>query len=132
MKRRATTGAPVREHEWTLTRLALNDDVLITQLSGSDELNLSASGLDPRAHALVRLGALLAVDASPAAYASVVRLAERAGVPPTEVAGVLVAVSPTIGVARTVSAAPHLALALGFDVDDVLERDRDRPPAPGS
>jgi hypothetical protein len=38
---------------------------------------------------------------------------------------VLVAVSPQIGIARTVSAAPDLALALGFDVDDVLERDRD-------
>jgi hypothetical protein len=38
---------------------------------------------------------------------------------------VLVAVAPYIGIARTVSAAPELALALGFDVDDVIERDRD-------
>ena len=116
---------PPRSHEWTLTKLALNDDALIEQLTESDAANLEASGLDPRAHALVRIGALLALDAAPASYASVVRLAERAGVSVSEIVGVLVAVAPYIGIARTVSAAPELALAVGFDVDDVIERDRD-------
>ena len=60
-----------------------------------------------------------------ASYASVVRLAERAGVSAAEIVGVLVAVAPYIGIARTVSAAPELALAVGFDVDDLIERDRD-------
>jgi alkylhydroperoxidase/carboxymuconolactone decarboxylase family protein YurZ len=68
---------------------------------------------------------LLAADAATASYASVVRLAERAGVSPQEIVWVLVAVAPYIGITRTVSAAPELALALGFDVDDVLEGDRD-------
>lgn len=120
---------PLEAHEWTLTRLALNDDDLIAELTESDEANLDASGLDPRAHALVRIGALLALDAAPASYASVVRLAERAGVSPSEIVGVLVAVAPSIGIARTVSAAPELALAVGFDVDDVIEGTRDRPDA---
>jgi hypothetical protein len=35
--------------------------------------------------------------------------------------GGLVAVAPTIGVARAVSGAPELALALGYDVDAALE-----------
>jgi hypothetical protein len=73
----------------------------------------------------VQIAALLAAGAAPASYASVVRLAERAGVSAPEVVGVLVAVTRHIGIARTVSAAPELALALGFDIDDVLERDRD-------
>jgi len=119
------TSAPVEAYEWTLTKLALNDDALIADLTDSEEANLEASGLDPRAHALVRLGALLALDASPAAYASVVRLAIRAGASIPEIVGVLVAVVPSIGIARAVSAAPDLALAVGFDVDDVIERDRD-------
>lgn len=118
------TSKSVRPHEWTLTKFALNDDEMIARLSESDEANLAASGLDPRTHALVRVASLLAVDAAPATYASVVRMAERADVPPEEVVGVLVAVTPSIGIARAVSAAPQLALALGFDVDDVLERDR--------
>jgi alkylhydroperoxidase family enzyme len=116
---------PVGAHEWILTKLALNDDELIAELNASEEANLTASGLDPRAHALVQIAALLAAGAAPASYASVVRLAERAGVSAPEVVGVLVAVTRHIGIARTVSAAPELALALGFDIDDVLERDRD-------
>ncbi len=115
----------MRSYEWTLTKLALNDDDLISSLTASDEANLATSGLDPPAQALVRIGALLASDAASASYAAVVRLAERAGVSAQEIVGVLVAVAPYIGIARTVSAAPELALALGFDVDDVIERDRD-------
>lgn len=125
VERRAESTRPTRPHEWTLTKLALNDDDLISSLTGSDAANLAASGLDSRAHALVRIGALLAADAASPSYASVVRLAERAGVSAQEIVGVLVAVAPHIGIARTVSAAPELALALGFDVDDVIERDRD-------
>ena len=115
----------VAPHEWILTKLALNDDSLIAGLTESDAANLDASGLDPRTHALVRMGALLALDAAPASYGAVVRLAERAGVSGSEIVGVLVAVIPYIGIARTVSAAPELALAVGFDVNDVIEGDRD-------
>ena len=125
MERRSGPSSSVASHEWTLTKLALNDEALIAELTESDITNLEASGLDARAHALVRIGALLALDAAPASYASVVRLAERAGVSAQEIVGVLVAVLPCIGIARTVSAAPGLALAVGFDVDDVLERDHD-------
>jgi hypothetical protein len=35
--------------------------------------------------------------------------------------GVLIAVAPTAGLARAVSAAPELALAIGYDVDAALE-----------
>ena len=125
MEGSARSVGPPKPHEWTLTKLALNDDELIAAITESDAANLEASGLDARAQALVRIGALLALDAAPPAYASVVRLAERAGVPSHQIAGVLVAVAPCIGSARTVSAAPELALALGFDVDDVIERRRD-------
>ncbi len=118
---------PIEPYQWSLTKLALNDDAMIADMTESDEKNLEASGLDPRSHALVRIGALLALGASPASYGSVVRLAERAGVSPREIAGVLVAVAPHIGIARTVYAAPELALALGFDVDDLIERRLDRP-----
>jgi hypothetical protein len=45
------------------------------------------------------------------------------------IAGLLVAVAPSIGIARTVYAAPELALVLGFDVDDLIERGLDRPGA---
>ena len=45
----------------------------------------------------------------------------KAGASYDEIVGVLVAVIPIVGVARVVSAAPNLALALGYDVPDALE-----------
>jgi len=122
----------IESHEWLLTRLALNDADLFMDLSGSDEENLAVSGLDARSHALVRLGALLALSATAVSYSSVVRLAEGAGASPDELVGALVAVAPYIGIARTVSAAPDLALAIGFDVDDLIERGLDLPPEPAN
>jgi hypothetical protein len=38
-----------------------------------------------------------------------------------EIVGTLIAVIPIVGVARVVSAAPNLALALGYDVAEALE-----------
>jgi hypothetical protein len=35
--------------------------------------------------------------------------------------GCLIAVAPIVGLARVVSAAPELALALGYDVDAAVE-----------
>jgi hypothetical protein len=42
------------------------------------------------------------------------------------VVGVLVAVAPIVGIARAVLAAPDLALALGFDLNDMLERTEEK------
>ena len=38
-----------------------------------------------------------------------------------EIVGTLIAVAPTVGTARVVSAAPELALALGYDVEAAFE-----------
>jgi len=85
-----------------------------------------ASTLDAKTHALVRLGASLAIDAAPSSYQSAVEPALAAGASVDEVVGTLIAVAPTVGLARVVSAAPELALALGYDVEAALETvDRD-------
>ena len=77
--------------------------------------------LDQKTHALVRLGASLAIDAAPSSYQSNVELALAAGASIDEIVGTLIAVAPTVGLARVVSAAPELALALGYDVEAALE-----------
>ena len=48
-------------------------------------------------------------------------MALAAGASIDEIVGTLIAVAPTVGLARVVSAAPELALALGYDVDAALE-----------
>ena len=41
----------------------------------------------------------------------------EAGATEEEIVGVLVAVAPAVGLARVVSTAPRLALAIGYDID---------------
>ena len=53
---------------------------------------------------------------SPCASRSIV--AYRAGATEDEIVGVLLAIAPAVGNARTVAVAPRLALALGYDVED--------------
>lgn len=122
------TGVPpwcviehVPEYEERLRTLALNDEGFIRSVLGIEQNTAEVSGLAPKTHALVRLGALLAVDSAPSSYQATVEAALAAGATVDEVVGTVIAVAPTVGVARVVSAAPELALALGYDVDAALE-----------
>jgi 4-carboxymuconolactone decarboxylase len=111
----------VESHERTLCKLAIADDAYVETLLVRDKTNLEASRLDPKAHALVRLGGLVAVDAAAPSYMAVISLARSRGASDDEIVGCLIAVLPALGVARVVSAAPRLGLALGFDVLAALE-----------
>jgi len=109
------------DYETILRRLAIRDDRYIASLLAPNPDKPCPSGLDQRTHALARIGALIALDATPPSYMEAVESARAAGASPAEIVGVLIAVVPMVGVARVVSAAPKLALALGFDVDEALE-----------
>ena len=52
---------------------------------------------------------------------SAVEAGLEAGATYDEIVGTLIAVIPIVGVARVVSAAPNLGLALGYDVHEALE-----------
>jgi alkylhydroperoxidase/carboxymuconolactone decarboxylase family protein YurZ len=112
----------VEDYKTTLRRLALRDDRYIESLLADERTSAALSGLDPGAHALARVGALIAMDAAPPSYMSAVEAARHAGVTHEEIVGALIAVLPVVGVARVVSAAPNLGLAIGYDVGDALER----------
>jgi 4-carboxymuconolactone decarboxylase len=77
--------------------------------------------LDERTAAVARLAASVALRATPASYRRSVQHALAAGASVDEVVGTLEVVARTVGVARLVSAAPGLALAVGYDIDDALE-----------
>jgi 4-carboxymuconolactone decarboxylase len=104
-----------------LSRLALSDERFIETELGMGLDTVEISQLDAKTHALVRLGAALAIDAAPSSYQSAVEPALAAGASIDDIVGTLIAVAPTVGIARVVSAAPELALALGYDVDSALE-----------
>lgn len=107
-----------------LRKLALRDDALVEAILDRDEAS-ELSGLDGKTWALVRLGALIAVDAAPASYLEAVDAARTAGATDDEIVGSLVSVVTLIGVPRAVSAAPKLSLAVGYDVEAGLERFED-------
>jgi alkylhydroperoxidase/carboxymuconolactone decarboxylase family protein YurZ len=111
----------VNGYEETLRRLAVRDDRYIESILRADQDEASLAGMDPGAHALARIGALIALDAGPPAFMSSVEAALKAGVTRDEIVGTLIAVLPVVGVPRVVSAASNLGLALGYDVADALE-----------
>jgi hypothetical protein len=111
----------VEDHECTLRKLAIGDDAFIDAMLTSERTNLSESGLDPKSHALVRLGALIAVDAASPSYLDSLATARACDTSDEELVGCLIAVLPELGAARVISAAPKLGLAIGYDVAAALE-----------
>jgi 4-carboxymuconolactone decarboxylase len=109
------------EYQERLRSLALNDDRFVGSVLGMGQDTVEISRLDPKTHALVRLAALLAVDAAQTSYNASVELALASGASLDEIVGILIAVAPAIGLGRVVSAAPELGLALGYDVEAALE-----------
>jgi 4-carboxymuconolactone decarboxylase len=111
----------VVDYKTTLRRLALRDDGYIESLLADERASAGISTIDPRSHALVRVGALIAIDAAPPSFMSAVDDAVEAGATHEEIVGTLIAVLPVVGVARVVSAAPNLGLAIGYDVGEAFE-----------
>jgi 4-carboxymuconolactone decarboxylase len=100
-----------------LRRLTINDEHF------ADDLVTGAGSvkLDPKTLALVRLAALVAVGGAVPSYGAEADAAVSAGATAAEIVDVLVGVVPVVGLPAVVSAAPNLAMALGYDIDDALE-----------
>ena len=127
-------GQVVRYQE-ILRRLAIIDDGFVEDRAG---LGLSLAGarvLNPRTAALVQVGALAAIG-SPAIcleWSSTRALA--AGATEDEITDVLLAIAPVAGLGRVVTAAPDVAIALGYDIAAALQEpgsaSRVPPSSPG-
>ena len=111
------------DHQEILRRLAMGDTSLLDGVAPNRASPLAGSGLDPKTDAFARLGALVALGASASGYQDHVDAAFEAGATVSEIVGVLLAVGPTVGRARVVSAAPALGLAVGYDPETALEAD---------
>jgi 4-carboxymuconolactone decarboxylase len=83
---------------------------------GLREEHRAATGLDERTFGLVKIAALIALDAPPASFAWHVANAIEAGASPEDILGVLRAVAPQVGGPRVVAAAPEIMLALGLTI----------------
>ena len=99
-------------------------DLLKTMTADSIE----ASTLDKETLMLVRIAALVAVDAPPSSYLLNIGAAGDVGIDADQVQGVLAGVAPIVGTARIASAAGNMVRALGFaeELAELAEEDRVR------
>jgi 4-carboxymuconolactone decarboxylase len=79
--------------------------------------SLEASELDSQTLVLVRIAALVAVDAPPASYLMNLGAASELDVDVDQVRGVLAAVAPIVGTARVVSATGNIVRALALELE---------------
>jgi hypothetical protein len=102
-------------------RLTLGGPVPLTAVPGTDDRGPYRPLLDGRTEALLRIGVLVALDAPQSSYRTAVDDAQRQGVLLEELLALLIVVADSVGSARVISAAPKIALAAGYDVEDALE-----------
>jgi 4-carboxymuconolactone decarboxylase len=111
----AVVGADTHQ---TLSGISAGDADIIEKAIGLRELNREGSTLDPRTFALVKIAALIALDAPPASYGWQIANALAEGATPEDLLGVLRAVAPQVGGPRVVAAAPEIMLAMGLSLDE--------------
>ena len=81
--------------------------------------SVAASSLDPETLMLVRIAALVAVDAPSFSYLMNLEVASELDIDPERIRGVLAAVAPIVGT-------PRVASATGKIVEALVDRDRRR------
>jgi 4-carboxymuconolactone decarboxylase len=79
--------------------------------------SIDATTLDAETLMLVRVAALVAVDAPPASYLMNLGVASEIGVDADKVRGVLTAVAPIVGTARVASATGNIVRSLGLAIE---------------
>ena len=96
------------------------NDIRLGETDGG-EADFGSGTLDQKSLTLARLAALIAVGGAPASYGAQTDAAIGAGATTNEIVDVLVGVIPVVGLPRVVAAAPKLALALGYDMEEALQ-----------
>ena len=95
----------------------MTDTPVLDLLASMTADSLEASNLDPETLMLVRIAALVAVDAAPMSYVANLEVASDLEIDPDQIRGVLAAVAPIVGTARIVSALSNIALGLELELE---------------
>jgi len=105
--------------------MATGDAPVLEALAAINAVSLGRTELDPRSLMLVRLAALIAVDAPASSYLLHVAPAAEAGLTVDDAEDVLVAVAPIVGTPRTAAAAVKIVEALDLTIQLVLGEDEE-------
>jgi alkylhydroperoxidase/carboxymuconolactone decarboxylase family protein YurZ len=115
-RRRYMSVVGAETHQ-TLSGISSGRTELLEEMIGLRYADRDWSGLDGRTFSLVKIAALIALDAPPASYAWQIANALEEGATPEDILGVLKAVAPQVGGPKVIAAAPEIMVALGLDVD---------------
>ena len=94
-----------------------SDTPVLDLLASMTADSIEASSLDADTLMLVRIAALVAVDAPPLSYLANLAAVGELGMDVEQVRGVLTAIAPIVGTARVVAATGNIVRALGAAVD---------------
>jgi hypothetical protein len=97
--------------------MATSETPVLDLLANMTAESIEASGLDPQTLMLVRLAALVAVDAPPVSYALNLGAAGELEIGADQVRDVLAAVAPIVGTARVAAATGNIARALALAIE---------------
>jgi 4-carboxymuconolactone decarboxylase len=94
-----------------------SDTPVLDLLASMTAESVEASTLDPETLILVRVAALVAVDAPPFSYLMNLGAASQVGLDADQIRGVLAAVAPIVGTARVASATGKIVDALNVAIE---------------
>ena len=109
-------------NEGTIMTASTNETPVLDLLASMTADSVATSTLDPETLMLVRIAALVAVDAPSISYLLNLGTASQVGVDAEQARGVLAAVAPIVGTARVASATGKIADALEVAIE-VADRD---------
>jgi len=93
-----------------------SDSPILDLLASMNRAGIEASSLDAQSLMLVRLAALVAVDAPPVSYMLNLEMAGDVSVDAEQIEGMLAAIAPIVGSARVASAGGKMVRALGIEL----------------
>ena len=100
--------------ESALSSIAAGDAPVLERLVAMNLDSMEHSQLDQKTYFLVRLAALVAMDAAPVSYLINLGMAVDSGVELEDAQGMLIAIAPVVGTARVASAAGKVLRAFGL------------------
>ncbi len=95
----------------------LTETPVLDLLASMTADSIEATTLDPEQVMLVRIAALVAMDAPPVSYLYNLGTAADFDVDADDVRGILTAIAPIVGTARVASATGNIVRALGIAID---------------
>ncbi len=100
--------------------MADSETPVLDLLARMTEDSVATSSLEPAGIMLVRIAALVAVDAPPVSYSTNLEAAMEVGIDAEVLRGVLAAIAPIVGTARIASATTNLVEALAVELETAM------------